>query len=124
MSRGNRFQVLSRGLRRERGVMNKTESAYADWLTAEPTVLRWWYEPGTFRLSHPDSGQPAKVTPDFLVQMIDGVTFVDDVKSGGLDDNAALVRMKCAAELYPLWIWRLVRPIPKRDGGGWTWQEV
>lgn len=76
------------------------------------------------RLSHPPGGQPAKLTPDFLVLMTDGTTFVEDVKSGGLDDNAAIVRMKAAAELFPLWVFRLVRPIPKRDGGGWAWHEV
>lgn len=124
MKKGSRFDVLSRGLRRERGNMNKTESAYAEWLTAEPTVSRWWFEPGTFRLSHPEVGQPAKVTPDFLVLMIDGRTFLDDVKSGKFDDAASIVRLKAAAELYPLWEWRLVTALPKREGGGFGWRTL
>lgn len=124
MTRRSRFELLSRGLRRTRGEMNRTESAYATWLDAQEDVARWWFEPFTLRLSHPAEGQPAKLTPDFLVLRVDGRTYVDDVKSGGLDDNAAIVRMKAAAELYPLWVFRLVRPVRKRDGGGFHVVEV
>lgn len=120
----NRFRILSRGLNRTRGEMNKTEQRYADWLSASEDVADWWFEPLTIRLSHPSEGQPAKYTPDFLVLMTDGRTFLDDVKSGGLDDNAAIVRIKCAAELYPLWVFRLVKPIARRDGGGFDIMEV
>lgn len=124
MSKTTRFDILSRGLRRARGEMNRTEAAYAQHLDATPGVHRWWFEPFTLRLSHPSSGQPAKLTPDFLVLMADGATYVDDVKSGGMNDNAAIVRMKVAAELYPLWRFRLVIARRKRDGGGFECTEV
>lgn len=124
MAKVNRFDILSRGLRRTRGEMNGAESKYAQWLSAEPDVHRWWFEPFTLRLSHPEGGQPAKLTPDFIVLMTDGVTYVDDVKSGGMNDNASIVRMKAAAELYPLWKFRLVVSRLKRDGGGFTRTEL
>lgn len=120
-----RFKHLSRGLRRKRGEMNKTESAYADELTANPDVYRWWHEPFSLRLSSPESGQPARYTPDFLILMVDGTTYVDDVKaSKGFDDNAGIVRAKCAAEQYPLWVFRLVYKRRVKDGGGFEIKEI
>lgn len=119
-----RFNILSRGLRRERGTMNGAETAYSECLTAEADVFRWWFEPLTLRLSHPEKGQPAKFTPDFLILMQDGTTYLDDVKAGGFDDFAAGVRIKAAAELYPLWRFRRVYRKLKRDGGGFRIEEV
>ena len=124
MKRGSRFDILSKGLRRTRGEMNRTESAYAELLRVDPTVHRFWFEPFSLRLSNPAAGRGAMYSPDFLVLMTDGVTFVDDVKSGGLDDNAAIVRIKTAAEAFPLWRFRLVSPRKKKDGGGFEWREV
>ena len=105
--------------------MNNAEKAYSLFLSADPNVAKWWFEPGTLRLSHPPAGQPAKYTPDFMVLMKDGTTYIDDVKaSKGFDDNAAIVRIKCAAEQYPLWIFRTVYPIAKKRGGGFERTEV
>lgn len=121
-----RFDILSRGLRRKRGEMNKTEEAYAARLDVDPAVFRWWFEPLSLWLSHPKEGNPATFKPDFLVLYKDGTTCIDDVKSGGrgFDDKAAGVRIKAAAELYPLWRFRLVRKQLKRDGGGFVVVEV
>ena len=116
--KGSRFDGLSRGRRAERGEMNKTEALYSQLLTADPDVYAWWFEPMTIRISHPETGQPAKVTPDFMVVMQNGATFIDDVKGTGPDDNASIVRMKAAAELYPLWLFRIVKKQKKKDGGG------
>lgn len=124
MAKNTRFDILSRGLRRKRGTMNNVEKAYSEWLESLPEVYRWWYEPLTLRLSHPEGGQPAKFTPDFLVLTEDGTTFLDDVKAGGFDDFAAGVRIKAAAELYPLWKFRRVYRIAKKNGGGWRTEEV
>lgn len=120
----SRFDILSRGNRRKRGEMNRNEQRWADELTADVDVYQWWYEPFSLRLSHPETGQPATLTPDFLVLLLDGTTYVDDVKSGGMDDKASIVRMKTAAELFPLWRFRLVKPRRKKDGGGWDISEV
>lgn len=122
--KGSRFAGLSRGRIAQRGERNKTESRYELELLADPEIERFWFEPFTLRLSHPPSGQPAKYTPDFLVLMRDGTTYVDDVKGSGLDDPAAIVRIKCAAEQYPLWVFRLVKERLKREGGGFDVREV
>jgi hypothetical protein len=39
----------------------------------------------------------------------DGRIFMDDVKGSGPDNPAAIVRIKCAAELFPLFVWRLAK---------------
>lgn len=113
---GSRFKILSRGLKRTRGEMNKVELAWSEELTANPNVADWWFEPFTLRISHPEEGQPAKYTPDFLVLMTDGLTYVDDVKPPGkFDDLASGVRIKACAELFPLWVFRIVKKKLKRD---------
>lgn len=117
MKGGNRFQYLSKGRRSERGVMNKTEAKYAEELKLDPDVHRFWFEPFSLRLTAPAEGQPARFTPDFLVLMNDGTTYVDDVKGTGIDNEASYVRAKCAAELYPLWLFRIVKQQTKKAGG-------
>lgn len=120
----SRFKFLSRGRNATRGERNKTETEYEATLEADPDVAQVWFEPFSLRLSRPDAGQGARYTPDFLVLMKDGTTYVDDVKGTGLDDNAAIVRLKCAAEQYPLWVFRLAKKRRVRDGGGFEIREV
>lgn len=120
----SRFKFLSRGRVSKRGQMNKTEASYADELAVDPEVAWWRHEPFSLRLSSPAEGQPARYTPDFLVVMRDGTTYLDDVKGTGLDDNAALVRAKCAAEIYPIWNFRVVKQRTKKAGGGWDVRVV
>lgn len=123
-SGGSRFDVLSRGLVRERGKMNATETEYAGLLKLDAQVCAWWFEPFSLRLSHPETGQPATYSPDFMVLHDDGTTFIDDVKSSGLDDPASIVRLKASAELYPLWRFRIAKKQRVRDGGGFKITEV
>lgn len=123
-SKQSRFSILSRGRTKQRGKMNKTETEYSVLLSENPDVHSWWFEPFTVRISHPDKGQPATLTPDFLILMMDGTTYVDDVKGTGLDDNAAVVRMKAAAEQYPLWTWRFAKKRTKKNGGGFAIREI
>lgn len=118
-----RFDILSKGLRRKRGEMNRNETRYAEYLDSLEGMHRYWFEPLSLRISHPEKGQGARVTPDFLVLMEDGTTYMDDVKSP-VADNASIVRMKAAAELFPLWIFRTVVPIAKKRGGGWDIREL
>lgn len=121
-SSGNRFTRLSKGLVRERGKMNKTETAYAEWLKARVVtgeIVDWWFEPLSLRLSHPDQGQPARFSPDFMVLYPDGTTCFDDTK-GKMTDFAAMVRIKAAAELYPLWRFRVATKVK----GGFDVVEV
>jgi hypothetical protein len=121
---GSRINQLSKGLVRERGKMNKTETKYANWLTAAKLageIAEFWFEPFSLRISACEAGQPARYTPDFMILMPDGRTFVDDVKTArGFDDIASLVRIKVAASEYPLWVFRIVRPA----SGGFETQEI
>jgi hypothetical protein len=104
--------------------MNKGETRYADALTVmklQGEITGFWFEPFSLRISSCDIGQPARYTPDFLVLMPDGRTFVDDVKTeSGFDDPASLVRLKVAASEFPLWVFRLVRP----KSGGFEVMEI
>lgn len=123
----SRFSALSRGRIAKRGEMNKTESEYASGLDSDKRageIIEYWFEPFSLRLSNPPEGQPARYTPDFLVLMPDGLTVVIDVKGSGLDDPASIVRIKCAAEQFPLWKFMIAKKQPKKNGGGFTHKAV
>lgn len=126
MKKGSRFDLLSRGLRRTRGTMNETERAYANELTADPLVFSWWFQPMSLKLSHPEKGKAAFFTPDFMILMQDGTTYVDDTKAPkkGIDNEASLVRIRAAAEQFALWKFRIVRQLSAKQGGGWERTEV
>lgn len=117
-----RYEILAKGrTKTARGEMNKTEARYAECLTADPAVVEWWYEPTRFRISHPEKGTSVSAwyTPDFMVLFQTGDVAFDDVKSGGMNNEAAAVRNKAVAEKYPLFVFRAVHPVKKKDGGGW-----
>lgn len=121
----SRFTHLARGRTAKRGTMNKTEAAYArilDREIEEGKTLRYWFEPMSFRLSSPPGGQPARYTPDFMLLRPTGEVWIVDVKSGsGFDDNAAIVRIKCCAEQYPLFRFFLAK---KLETGAFELTEV
>ena len=129
MIRRSRYTILAKGLERKRGKKNKTEQSYERFLALEKAagrVLDWWFEPMSLRLSECDAGQPLRYSPDFLVLAADGTVYMDDVKAPlrrgqKHDDPAALIRIKAAADRYPLFVFRLVRPIA---GGAFDLVEV
>ncbi len=129
MKRRSRYTILAKGLERKRGKKNKSEQAYEHYLALEKAtgrVLDWWFEPMSLRLSECDAGQPLRYSPDFLVLAADGTVYLDDVKAPlrrgqKFDDPAAVIRIKAAADRYPLFLFRIVRPIA---GGAWDVQEV
>lgn len=124
----SRFKHLARGRIAKRGKRNKTEQRYEDTVLAEQKlagkIVQWWFEPISFRLSSPDSGQPARYTPDFMVQSSDGTMYFDDVKGTGIDNEAAAVRAKTAAEQFPCYVFRICKERRVRDGGGFEVREV
>ena len=129
MTGRSRFTILAKGLRRKRGERNKNEALYELHLANERDAGRvkdWWFEPMSLRLSECDEGQPLRYTPDFMVLATDGTVYMDDLKSAGrngknFDDPAALVRIKTAADRYPLFVFRLVRQV---KGVGFECREV
>jgi hypothetical protein len=79
------------------GVMNKTESAYAEhleWLKRAGDVLWWRFEGLKFRLA-----DKTFLTPDFTVMVRSGLIELHDVKGFVMDD--ANVKIKVAADQYP-----------------------
>jgi hypothetical protein len=95
-----------------RGRMNQTEAEYAAKLRADPAFVWTEFEGMKFRLAN-----GSWFTPDFPVVFSDerGLE-IHEVK--GFWREAARVRIKVAARLYPL-TFRAVRKIPKKQGGGW-----
>jgi hypothetical protein len=106
----HRYTNLSKGRIAKRGVRNKTEARYETTvLFPDPEIADYWFEPFSIQLSHPETGRAASYTPDFMVLYKDGRTEFVDVKGSGKDDTAAIVRIKTAAELFPLWRWKLAK---------------
>jgi hypothetical protein len=108
MKTQHRFHGLSKGnvVKRGQGLMNKTEARYAAMLeemVQRSEIVKWWFEPFSLRLTSPDAGRMARYTPDFLLLYPDGETVVVDVKGDGVNNEASIVRAKCAAEMFFLW---------------------
>lgn len=96
------------------GTMNKTETAYAEFLetlVACRDVAWWKFEGVKLRLA-----DATFYSPDFAVMRSTGALEMHEVKGFWQDD--ARVKIKVAASLYPF-AFIAVQPIGKRGGGGW-----
>ncbi|MFJ3685522.1 hypothetical protein [Pseudomonas sp. NPDC090208] len=107
--------------RMEKGKMNKTEEAYAqhlDLLRMAGEVLWFKFEP--FAL---DLAPKTTYRPDFLVQVASGHLEVHEVKGFWEDD--ARVKIKVAAELFPVFKFIAIKKGDKGEGGapGWKVEE-
>jgi hypothetical protein len=105
------------GKRHKPGVMNGTESAYAEILQSRKLageIIDWQFEAMTFKLA-----DDTRYTPDFLVLWEGGMMDFVDAKGGGPIDPKSLVKIKCAAEKF--WMFRFVieQKQAKKNGGGW-----
>lgn len=95
--------------------MNKLEQAYAAELETSKQVgiVLWWkFEPIKLRLA-----DRTFYTPDFLVMYHDCTLTCVEVKGHWEDD--ARVKIKVAAEQYPLLSFVAMKPVAKKRGGGW-----
>ena len=107
-----------RTVKRVSGAMNGTEAAYAIYLDLckeRREILDYWFEAMTFKLA-----DGCRYTPDFVVQMADGMIEVHEVKGYWEDD--ALVKIKVAAEMFPF-RFLAVQKIAQKAGGGWAIRE-
>jgi len=110
-----RMQALGR---LKTGTMNKTEQAYARTLQEQLVsgMIAWFkFEGMKFRLA-----DNTFYTPDFMVMLIDGRLQAHEVKGFWQDDARA--KIKIAADMYPI-EFIAVKPMPKKDGGGWKIEE-
>lgn len=109
--------VLALG-RLKTGQMNKTEAAYAahlEQLKTQGDVLWFKFESVKVRLA-----DNTFYTPDFAVMTSDGLMQMHEVKGHWQDD--ARVKIKVAADQFPF-RFIAVKPLPKKDGGGWSVEE-
>lgn len=100
------------------GEMNKTEAAYdahLGMLEHAGEILWRKFEAVKLRLA-----DNTFYTCDFSVMRADGVLEMHEVK--GFWQDAARVKIKVAAELYPF-RFIAVTAKPKKDGGGWAVEE-
>ena len=101
------------------GVMNKTESAYAKYLAILKMAgeVEWYeFEGIKFRLA-----DNTFYTPDFAVMRADCSIEIHEVKGFWADD--AKVKIKVAAEKYPIFKFIGVTQEAKKNGGGWKVEE-
>lgn len=100
------------------GTMNKTEAAYAEHIELQRRAgtVEWFkFEALKFRLA-----DNTFYTPDFLVLMTSGFLEAHEVKGHWEDD--ARVKIKVAASIYPI-KFIAMKPIAKKNGGGWAAEE-
>jgi hypothetical protein len=102
------------------GKMNKTEAAYDEHLAnLQMTGQILWYKFEGIKLRLADN---TFYTADFFVMDADRGLVVHEAK-GFMTDDAA-VKIKVAAELYPIFRFFLARRRLKKDGGGFSVVEV
>lgn len=112
-----KWNARARG-RRKPGEMNKTEAAYAEHLRALQLAgeIEWFaYEAMKFKLA-----KNTFYTPDFIVMLADGALEAHEVKGFWEDD--ARVKVKVASDTFPIRFVAL-KPISKKNGGGWCVEE-
>ena len=112
MVRGKSFYALGR---LKTGERNKTEAAYEvylDDLKHGGEIV--WHRFEGIKLRLADN---TFYTPDYAVMMKDGTLEIHEVKGYWQDD--ARVKIKVAADIYPF-RFIAVKPVAKKDGGGWS----
>lgn len=104
------------------GQMNKTEAAYdlhLDALKHHGDILWYRFEGITLKIA-PD----CRLTMDFVVLAADGTLELHDTKgSPRIWTDDAKVKMRVAASQFPF-VFKVVFPLPKKDGGGWRVETV
>ena len=100
------------------GVMNRTEAEYSRLLEEKKSsgeVVWWAFEGMTFKLA-----EGSRYTPDFNVMLPNGQLEMHEVKGRWIDD--AKTKIKVAADKFPFQF-RAVFAKPKRDGGGFRYED-
>jgi len=125
MTRNHRWRRAKGGKPRVPGAMNKTEQAYSELLEGRRLageISAWAFESMKFRLA-----DRTWYTPDFIVQLDDGLLEVHETKacraSGEMliEDDAA-VKIKVAAEQFSMF--RFVLCGKKSRNQGWVFRDV
>lgn len=112
------------GKRHKPGEMNQTEAKYAAILEARKLageIQTWEFERYTFKLA-----DDTRYTPDFAVLLADGSQEFIDSKGGGPIDPKSLVKVKCAAERFPQFLFVIEQKLSKKDAAayGSEWKRT
>lgn len=105
------------------GEQNKTEQAFDHYLAMQKLAGEiLWYKFSGIKLRLADN---TFVTVDFFVLTKDReIQAIDTKGSPRIYMDDAKVKMKAAAEAYPIFRFRVAFPKAKKDGGGWDLVEV
>jgi hypothetical protein len=112
-----RFQALGR-LPKDR--MNKTEAAYAQLLDEQQRtgqIVDYRFHPMNVRLA-----EHTFYEVDFLVLTASMMLEIHEVK-GGYTTEKGNMKIKLCAEALPWFRFLKVSKLPKRDGGGWKFED-
>lgn len=97
------------------GQMNKTEAAYAELLNQRQMAGEvLWFKFEGIKLRLADN---TFYTPDFAVLLANNEMECHEVKGFWQDD--ARVKIKVAADQYPF-RFIAIKPVAKKNGGGWS----
>ena len=100
------------------GAMNKTESAYSQYLeTLRHAGEIVWFKFEGVKLRLADN---TFYTPDFVVMGANGLIEKHEVKGFWLDDARA--KIKIAADMYPF-RFLAIKAKAKKNGGGWEQED-
>ena len=100
------------------GAMNKTESAYSQYLeTLRHAGEIVWFKFEGVKLRLADN---TFYTPDFVVMGANGMIEMHEVKGFWLDDARA--KIKIAADMYPF-RFLAIKAKAKKNGGGWEQED-
>ena len=114
----NRKRMYALG-RLKQGEMNRTEAAYAAVLEQQKqTGEILWFKFEGVKLRLADN---TFLSPDFFVMAANGELSAHEVKGFMMDD--AHVKLKVAADTYPFPFY-VIRSKSKKDGGGWSIDQV
>lgn len=101
--------------------MNKQEAEYAqllDSLVGKGELLYWSYESIKLRLA-----DRTWYTPDFFVISADSLIEFHEFKGGFFRDDAR-VKIKVAAEEFPMFRFKVIKKRAKKRGGGYDIEEI
>ena len=116
----NRTYALGR---LKQGEMNRTERAYYDYLLMlknRGEIVDFWFESVKLKVA----SNRCDYLPDFLVLRNNGALEIHEVKgSKAIWTDDRKVECKVCADKYPFPLY-IVFPIPKKNGGGWQFEEM
>lgn len=105
--------MKAKGKRREPGKMNNLERAWAGVL--EERGEHPFFEAVTLKI-----GADCRYTPDFFVMRDDLSLWFYETKGYATGNHAhSLVKLKAAADKFPMFYFVLVTRDTKKDGGAW-----